>query len=615
MLAGVPACGPSPPARRSLLVITIDTLRPDHVTAAVAPALTRLAAEAVVFDNAISVGPLTLPGHASLLTGQFPPQHGVRDNHLYALDPAIPTYTSLLKSRGYATAAFVSAVVLDRRYGLAPGFDTYDDAVAGDTPERGAVATLGAAMSWLDRRTATDTPFFVWVHLFEPHAPYLTGTYAGEVSAADRELGGFFETLRTRGLWDDLVVSVTSDHGESLGEHGEDTHGYFVYDSTIRIPWILKAPALAAGRFVPQVRLVDVLPTMIALAETAPADTPGLTAVEGRDLSGDIRGARDPGLTAYAETLLPLHQFNWSELAAIRTPDLKFIEAPDPELYRLRDDPAETHNIVALEPALAERMRRAVPTVSRAAARRAQVDAVQADRLLSLGYLGHAYTAPAPAGTRRADPKSRLAVYQLVMSALTLSETGRPAEALDALTQAERQEPDLVQVHYLKGVILGGQERYREAAAALERTVALSPTHLIARFKLALAYLRLGDHTRAEGILQAVVADEPRNMRAYQNLAAIAYSRGDLTRAEQMARRALEIDASYFDAWNTLGATYLMMRRPADAIEVLSKAVALRPESGQAHHNLALAHQAQGDARAAAEARARACQLDARFCA
>jgi Flp pilus assembly protein TadD len=171
-----------------------------------------------------------------------------------------------------------------------------------------------------------------------------------------------------------------------------------------------------------------------------------------------------------------------------------------------------------------------------------------------------------------------------------------------------------VQVHYLTGVILGGQERYAEATRALERTVALNPTHVIARFKLALAYLRLGDHARAERILQAVVTDEPRNMRAYQNLAAIAYSRGDLQRAEQMARRATEIDAGYFDAWNTLGATYLMMKRPTDALDALTKAVAARPESGQAHHNLALAYQARGDAQAAADARARACRLDARFC-
>jgi arylsulfatase A-like enzyme len=515
-IAGVSACGSRSPARRSLVVVTIDTLRPDHVTATVAPALTRLAEEAVVFDNAISVGPLTLPGHASLLTGQYPPQHGIRDNHLFALDLAIPTYTSLLKSRGYDTAAFVSAVVLDRRYGLAAGFDLYDDAIPGEQPERAAADTLAAATAWLQRRTAAEPPFFVWIHLFEPHAPYLTGSYAAEVSLADRELGRFFETLRARGFWEKAVLSVTSDHGESLGEHGEDTHGFFVYDSTIRIPWILKAPALKPGRFAPQARIVDVLPTMMALAETAPSDAPGLPAVEGHNLAPDLQRGHDPALTAYAETFLPRHQFNWSELTAIRTPDLKFIEAPDAELYRLRGDPGETRNLAAAEAALAARMRQAVPAAGRAATHRAQADAVQADRLMSLGYLGHAYTAPLLSGAQRPDPKSRLGVYRLVMSALTLSESGRANDALEALTQAEREEPDLVQVHYLKGVILGGQGRYGEAARALERTISLSPSHLGARFKLALALLRLGDHAQAERILLDVVADEPRKISAHQ---------------------------------------------------------------------------------------------------
>jgi tetratricopeptide (TPR) repeat protein len=611
------ACGAPSPARRSILLVTIDTLRADHVTQALAPALARAGTEGVVFDNAISVGPVTLPGHASLLTGQFPPAHGVRDNHLFALAPSTPTYPTLLKARGYDTAAFVSAVVLDKRYGLSTGFDLYDDAIAGERPERPASVTLAAAERWLAGRTADAPPFFLWVHLFEPHAPYLAGSYAAEVTAADRELGRFFDVLRARGVWNDLVLSVTSDHGESLGEHGEDTHGFFIYDSTIRIPWLLKAPGLAAGRFAPQVRLVDVMPTMLALAETAGPAAPVLPAVEGTDLAPHLRAGSDPGLSAYAETLLPKHQFNWSELAAIRTPELKFIEAPEPELYRLRDDPGETRNLAASETALAGRMPRVVAAAGAAgttAAQRTTADAAEAEKFITLGYLGQAFSAAAPPGATRPDPKRKLEVYRLVMTALTQSEGGQPDAALASLAAAERAEPGLTQVHYLKGVILGGLGRYKEAASALERTVALSPAYVLARFKLALAYVRLGDHGRAEAVLQAVVADEPNNMRAYQNLAALAYSRGELDRAEQMARRAVELDPTYFEAWNTLGAVHLMRQRPSAAIEALKRALAIRPSSGQAHYNLALAHQAQGNASAAADARDTACKLDSRFC-
>lgn len=599
------------------MLITIDTLRHDHVTEAIAPELSAVARGAVVFENAISVGPLTLPSHASLLTGQIPPVHGVRDNHIFSLAPDTPTYTAWLKAQGYDTAAFVSAVVLDRRYGLDAGFDAYDDAMPGDGPERAARETLRRAEQWLTTRGTSKAPFFLWIHLFEPHAPYVTGSYAGEVTEVDREVGRFFAALRSLGLWDDTVLGITSDHGESLGQHGEDTHGFFVYDATIRIPWILRAPGLGPGRFPHQVRLLDVMPTMIALADVG-GESAALGPVEGVDLAPSLASGGDPGLDAYAETWLPRHQFNWSELKTIRTASAKYIDAPDPELYRWRDDPDEASNLVAQEPDVAARLREVVARASASAVRaprRTASDVVEAEKFLALGYIGQAHVPSADSGDGpRPDPKSKIETYQLVMSALTLSESGRPDEALQALERAERLEPDLTQVHYLKGTILGAQERYREAAVALERTVTLNPRHVLARFKLAVAYFRIGQGERAEAMLEAVIGDEPRNMRAYQNLATMAYARGDLMRAESLARRAIEIDDGYFDGWNTLGAIYVMADRSSDAVQALNRAVAIRPSSGQAHYNLALALQAQGQTQAAAAAADRACALDQRFC-
>jgi arylsulfatase A-like enzyme/Flp pilus assembly protein TadD len=634
--------------RRPIVLITIDTLRADHVNAKVAPALDRLARESIAFDTAISVGPLTLPGHASLLTGLFPPGHGLRDNHLYSLPKEAATYPAWLKTQGYKTGAFVSSIVLDKRYGLDTGFDTYDDVMPDGGPERSAQDTLQRAAQWLTSQAAVSgrseasgtrappEPFFLWIHLFEPHAPYKTGSYAGEVSAVDRELDRFFTLLRERGLWNDIVLSVTSDHGESLGEHGEATHGFYVYDSTIRIPWILKAPGQTARRVGAQVRLVDVMPTMIGLAEIAVGTMPPIPGVHGEDLVPYLTNGGFPSLEAYSETFLPRNQFNWSELKAIRgygsgsggstgRGDYKFIDAPEPELYALAQDHAEAKNIIAnaSEATRVAAMKKIITgleqdskAVASAATRRQSSDIVEAEKFVSLGYIGQsspAATTSAP-GVPLPDPKKKLAIYQLVMSSIELNEAGKADEALAALKRAAAMDASVTQVHYLQGLILGGQQRYKEAAAALERTIALNPRHVLARFKLALAWLRLNRTAEAEKALKTVLEDEPRNVRAYHNLAAIAYSRGDLRRAESLERQALAIDGNYFEAWNTLGAIYVVEKRAAEALQAMNKATALRPSSGQAQYNLALALQAAGNLDAAQAAADKACSLEQRYC-
>ena len=597
-----------------MIVVTIDTLRADHVNAAVTPALDRLARESVTFDRAVTIAPVTLPAHASLFTGMFPPAHGVRDNQIFSLARDAATYPAWLKARGYATGAFVSAIVLDRRYGLNNGFDTYDDEM-NSASERSARETLDRAERWVG---AARQPFFLWIHLFEPHAPYVAGSYAAEVTAVDTELDRFFNALRGRGIWDNLVVSVTSDHGESLGEHGESTHGYFVYDATVRIPWILKAPGVKARQFGHQVRIVDVLPTMIALSGAAPA---------GESLPGDVDGVNlvpfldtgdSPRLEAYAESWLPRHQFNWSELKAIRTERFKYIEAPEPELYDLTADRSEKANALSANQDTATAMKSTLAAIERAhpqaGAVRRDVDPVMAEKFMALGYIGSAGDSGRGSTQRLADPKRKIDVYELTMSAYELAGRNKPEEAIGALRRAEKIDPNVTQVHYLIGTILGTQHRYAEAAAALERASALNPRFVPARFKLALAYLRLGQHDRAEKDLRAVLENEPRNVGAIHNLAAIAYSRGDVRRAEELERQVISIDANYYDAWNTLGAIYVVSKRPVEAIEALNTAIRLNPSSGQAHYNLALALRANGEADRASDAARKACSLDPRFC-
>ena len=551
-----------------------------------------------------------------------------------------------------SAGAFVSSIVLDKRYGLDAGFDTYDDVMPDGAPERSAQETLQRAAQWLTARTAAagrseasgtrapaagaPAPFFLWIHLFEPHAPYKTGSYAGEVTAVDRELDRFFALLRERGLWNDTVLSVTSDHGESLGEHGEATHGYYVYDSTIRIPWILKVPGQTARRVGAQVRLVDVMPTMIELAGAgAGADAQavkalGVKGAHGESLAAYLAKGSFPALEAYSETFLPRNQFNWSELRAIRAGGgsdsgaYKFIDAPEPELYSLAQDPAEAKNVVAnaAEAPRVAAMKKIITSLeqdSRAVAAAAthgpSSDIVEAEKFLSLGYIGQSSPAAAAAsGAKLPDPKTKIAIYQLVMSSIDLNETGKSGEALAALKRAAAMDPSVTQVHYLQGLILGGQQRYAEAAAALERTIALNPRHVLARFKLALAWLRLNRTADAEKALNTVLEDEPRNFRAYHNLAAIAYARGDLRRAESLERQALAIDGDYFESWNTLGAIYVVEKRAAEALQALNKATAIKPSSGQAQYNLALALQASGNLDAAQAAADKACSLEQRYC-
>jgi arylsulfatase A-like enzyme/Flp pilus assembly protein TadD len=625
----VAACAkPAPPASpRSIVLVTVDTLRADAIGTGT-PVLERLRAESVEFTQAVTVAPLTLPAHASLFTGLFPPAHGARDNHIFVVAEGIPTYTQILKSGGYATGAFVGSIVLGRRYGLARGFDEYDDQVTG--PERSGADTVARASAWLAR---AGEPFFLWVHLFEPHAPYTSGSYAGDVTEADRHVGQLLDAVRARGAWDRTVVSVTSDHGEALGDHGEATHGFFLYDSTLRIPWLLRAPGLAATRYPHQVRIIDILPTTMAVAGTRNVNPGGaivaVAAVDAVDVSAHVAGRSDPRLEAYAETLLPKHQFNWSGLRALRTAQFKYIEAPRPELYDLEKDPAEQTSNVDAAPNRAAAGRQVLAAIDRRTLRQAQgassdsrggqrtgstaADSALADKFLSLGYIG--YAPPTSGGDADlADPKDRLGVYLLVMRAIEESERGDRARALATLADAAKQDPAVAQTHFLAGTILGQEGRFREAAAALERTLAINPRYTAARFKLALARLRLNDHAAAERELDVVLREDPNDVRAIHNLAAVAYSRGDLARAETLERRAVALDASYVAAWNTLGAIHIVRREAGPALDALKRATTLDPTNGQAFANLAMAYKLAGDEQRAASASSHACSLDKRLC-
>ena len=396
--------------RPSVLLVSIDTLRADHVgsygyRAAATPVIDALAARGLRFEQAETVTPLTLPAHTSLLSGTFPAFNGVRDNGSFYVGDEITTLAEVLKAHGYRTGGFVGAYVLDHRWGIAQGFDRYYDdfdlsrfemAAGLDAAQRPGSEVVDHALAWL--ASPSDAPFFAWVHLYDPHSPYvppepyrsrfpatLVGAYDGEIAATDAQVGRLIDYLTSSGRLTNTVIVVVGDHGESLGEHGEQQHGFFVYDASVRIPLIVAGPRVPTRAVPDQVRIVDVMPTILELAGV---EVP--SAVQGVSLMPLGRGERRD-LLGYSETWYPRYHYGWSELTAVRDGRYKFIAAPRRELYDTQADPGELHDVTASNPRVADALERALAdmTAKLAAAARPQqprpVEPEVEERLRSLG--------------------------------------------------------------------------------------------------------------------------------------------------------------------------------------------------------------------------------------
>jgi arylsulfatase A-like enzyme len=350
---GGPAAPPAPVRHPDVLLVSIDTLRADHATPALMPSLTALAARGLRFTAARTVAPLTLPAHTSLMTGLYPPRHGVRLNGVRGISPAVRTLAQAFKDAGYDTAAFVGAFVLDRRFGLSQGFAEYDDRIARPASaterleaERRGGDVADRALAWLRQQPpASERPVFLWVHFYDPHAPYVPpaaararaggDAYSGEVSYADEQLGRVIAAFESAGRHD-LVVAVVGDHGESLGEHGEPGHGMLLYEGALRIPVVLAGRGISRGERAEPVSLVDVAPTVLARAGVG-----ALPDIDGRDLLAG--GEPDSSREVYGETEYP-RTAGWSPLSMVANARWKLVEAPSPELYDITADGGESSN-------------------------------------------------------------------------------------------------------------------------------------------------------------------------------------------------------------------------------------------------------------------------------
>jgi choline-sulfatase len=617
------------PGRRAsappnILLVTLDTTRADRIgtygyRGARTPRLDRLAAGGVVFERAIAVAPLTLPAHASLFTGLYPFGHGVRNNGNFVLGEGLPTLAAALRDAGYQTGAFVSAFVLDRRYGLARGFDHYDDRFE---LERRGDRTADAAAGWLTRAAQDRRPFFAWVHLYDPHDPYdppapydgFASPYDGEISFVDEQVGILVDRLDALSLASATIVAVAGDHGESLDEHGEATHGLFVYEAAMRVPVVLWRPgALPSGRRVtPLVRQIDIAPTLLALAGQS-----ALAGAHGQSLVPLIDGKGAAPGSAYTETYFPRLFMNWSALRSIQDDRWKFIDAPVPELYDLVNDPGERANLASREPGRAAALRRALDETtggSEGSIAPSPVDSETRQKLAALGYIGAATDRPLlPAGSRRPDPKAMIGVFNRLRHANALIRTGRFADvesvARDVLAA---DHPNAFATMILARAEME-QGKYRDAIAHYRAYAELVPSSADAHHLIAICWSRLGDVDRALGEVEAALGLDPRHAEAHVLRGGLRASRGLIEEAIVDLRAAVDAAPDNAPFRVGLGRILLTAGRLDAADAEVRRALELQPENPDAHaaRGAVLAARGQPEAALAAFERALAFRPDA----
>ncbi|HEV7669362.1 MAG TPA: sulfatase-like hydrolase/transferase [Thermoanaerobaculia bacterium] len=632
------------PGDLNVLLITLDTTRADRLGCYGAkgvetPHLDALAAGGTLFERAIAPVPLTLPSHTSLMTAELPAMHGVRDNGGFRVGAEKVTLAEILAARGWATGGFVSAYVLDHRWGIAQGFDTYFDDFdlakfktmsMGDIQRRGDV-TVEHALQWIGARGAGEK-FFAWVHLYDPHAPYdppepfasryKGHPYNGEIAWTDELVGRLLAGLAARGLTEKTIVAVIADHGESLGEHGEHGHGFFIYEPTTHVPLLLAGPyaGLSGKKVADVVRNVDLAPTLLDLLGLGGSGgaNGGHLAGQGRSLvpllaAGDVSGDAAPG---YSEAFYSRFHYGWSELRSIRTDRWHFIEAPRPELYDLAADPGELNNLAAGErrtvadlrgrlaaldrevDAAIEKERAARPagTKGSSAAAPLEEDEETLRKLAALGYVGSMGDAAAGKSFRDLpDPKDRLDVYNLMTKAREQLSAGKPDEAIATYDQVLARDAEVIDAWFGRGNAKFQQHRWDAAAADFRQTLARRPDHDYAMIGLAdtlVATNRIDDAVLG---YRKFLDQDPNNGQIAYRLAQVLLDAGRNEEAERWFVRTLEIEPGTARA--EVGRAVVAFRKEdfAGSKAALDRALAIDPKARHARYNLALVRESEGD--------------------
>jgi len=610
------AAAPNQPSS-NLVLVTIDTLRADRLgcygySKVDTPNLDKLAQTGALFENAVTHAPLTAPSHASMFTGAYPTVHKVRDTGGFVLQQEHTTLAEILQQRGWDTAAFVGASVLKRSFGLNQGFAVYDDQmpkpgaghVTSEFPERRAEEVVNRALQWLS--TQSGKPFFLWVHVFDPHSPYdppapfrekYSGRlYDGEVAYTDQHLGRLFDSVAGKSGPGKTLIAVLSDHGESLSDHGEYTHGVFLYDATLRIPFVISGGGVPKGlRLKQQARAVDLTPTLLDLLGVKSPQ-----GIEGTSLVPAFNGKDAPAPYSYSETLFSRLNMGWSELRALRTSRWKYIRAPKPELYDLVKDPGETSNVVASHATEVQQMEAKLNSIIGGASRGTEkVDVVAVDRktmenLKSLGYLGGGSEGTQVLTGKGIDPKDRLEVLKMLYE--ISPDSGVPASRrLDLLRQALKVDPTNPTVYYHLGLEYMSAGRHGDALKLYREGIrnGVGASWLYSR--LASLLLRQGNKGEAIALFEKASQLNPSDSESLSDLGLAYLESGRLADAERVFKWSLASGEDYAPSHNGMGLVSIQKQDLATARIHFEKAAQLDPNLLEAQLNLGRIYKIMGD--------------------
>ena len=603
----------------NIIFITVDTTRADHMgflgnKHGLTPNLDILARQGVVLEKAFSQAPLTPVSHATIFTGTYPQFHTVTDFG-HPLPTLLPSLPEILQKSGYHTAAFIGSLILDPKAQMAPGFDRgFDFFDAGFRPkqapnedryqtvERRAGDVVAHTIAWLSKNQ--QTPLFIWVHLYDPHAPYdppppydtrFKDPYDGEIAYADASLGKLFQYLRQRGLYDRSLIVMMSDHGESLGAHGESMHGIFLYDETIHVPLLFKLPGslLAGKRVTTRVRLVDVAPTLLSMLSLPLPPT-----FQGQSLVPEMKSSpKAPGdLPAYAETEYPHRAFGWAGIRAMRTGKYLYIRAPKRELYDQTLDKTAEHNLAASSPAVTDTLGSQLDkfyddtTSFHGKPQQAAPNAEQSENLAALGYVSSSAAGQSQDPLQGADPKDKIEISNILHEGMIAVEDGRYNEAIPMLQRVLADSPAIIAAQLQLGVALARTKRYSEAIPALKKAIQLVPDSVQAKYELGLALYETGAWNESVPYFEDVAKKRPKWVDAQYSLASVYARTKRVPQAVEILGKVLEISPDHFRANLLLGRIVYLQGDPAAALPRLEKAVQVAPNSGEAHSFLADAY-------------------------
>jgi len=604
---------PSPGAV-NLVVVTLDTLRADRLgcygfDGVATPNIDAVAGHGVVFEQATSTAPMTLPSHASIFTGLLPPHHGVRDNGGFYVGAKTVTLARRLKQAGFATGAFVGAWVLESRWGLDQGFDVYSDrfdlskykVVNLGTVQKKGDEVMDLALAWLE--TVKDRRFFAWVHLYDPHTPYEPPEpflsrypgqpYLGEIAYTDQVVGRLIGWLKANGRWEDTILVLMADHGESLGEHGEATHTFFVYDATQHVPLIVRTPWGDRGRSRAQVSTVDLMPTLLDLLQ--------LPAQEGIDGHSRARLVLDPRgespAVAYSETYFPRFHYGWQHLRALRDGRYKYIEAPTPELYDVHADPAETKNLYQAFSQRAEQMRTALGRLAGSGVQASpDEDALDPDTLQRLAALGYVGGGPrVDPGALLPDPKDKIGFFTRLGKARALARQEQLEQAVAAMRAVVAEDPGIIDAYTSLGGWLQQLKRLDEAVASYRKALEIDPQNELALTALAETYRLQGRPQAAVEGYRTALRRQPRQPHLWYQLATVYLDLGRRDEAEATFRQALEHNPKMGAAFNSLAALAFERGRYDEAERLVRRGLELEDDLRSSRFNLARVLEARGD--------------------